>query len=513
MKLLRQVFSVLFVLAGPAGAQTGPCEAGKARLVAKLSADMRARQAQIDGLLVIKKEHGVLPSILRAIKGKKLEEDKIFISAVPKLLDEAVRSRKTLKAFLEEIKKEEAGRVPALLKSVFLSCGQNGCSNGLDYSGVADCITVFGGLALQPLLDGMSGLNAVQKEDVLNLMPSVEPQCPKAVLDGALADPVFRVRSAALNVFKKNCAPSDFHQRLNGLLAGETNPEFLLSLLEQAPDESGQGPRVYDRLIRLVQDKRIPVDMAFGKLCTVMAGETLDASALDMQFWLNAFESHKARQGCLAEHIFLKAAQEDQLVKIRRLFVEAAEHRYRFSSEQMLFDQTSGASSFWDSIPGADEKMLALFKKRLSIRALRVWRSAPDTPLGERLLLTQWLGGDMSAQLPRKLRLKIEVSSPSGVVSAAEQDVALDRPFLFTLRPLVPDFPEISYKGTAYFDAGKLSYGISWFTVGLKPSPAACNPMIPLTGALAMDLFVQEKKYRWKLSLVPAVNGAVGGLN
>ena len=214
---------------------------------------------------------------------------------------------------------------------------------------------------------------------------------------------MFRVRSAALAVSRRNCPPADFQRSLESLLARETDPELLLFLLEQVSGEAGRNAWRYDELIRLTQSGRIPADKAFGLLCSAtVSGEKPDAAVLDVPFWWNVFETHESRRACLVQNLFLRLDQERQLSQLRRLFTEAAGHRYGFGSTQGLYGPASPRpSSYWDSIPAAADQMLALFKAHLGPRAMRAWDEAPETPLGARLLLGRWLGNDPAGLLPR----------------------------------------------------------------------------------------------------------------
>ena len=404
------------------------------------------------------------------------------------------------------MEQEEAGRVPARLKSLFLSCGPNGCRDGLTPQDVEDFVVAVGEPAIQALLDGFGGLDAAKKENVLHLLLRVDPRpCPKAVLQGALSDPVFRVRSAALGVSRHNCPPGDYQKSLETLVARETDPEFLLSLLEQASGEGGRNAWRRNELIRLVQGGRIPVDRAFGQLCSAtLSAERPDAAALNVPFWLSVFETHESRRGCLVQNLFLGVEQDRQLEQLRRLLTEAAHHRYGFGSVQGLYGPVSPRPfPYWDSVPGAADQMLALFEARLGPRAMRAWERAPETPLGVKLLLSRWLGSDPAGRLPGELRLRIEVRSPSAVVSAGERNVPLGMPFQFALPPLTPGFQDVDYRGTVYFDAARLSFGIRDFVVGLEPSGAGFAPMVPVDGRFETRLRSQGKEHLWKISLSP----------
>ena len=147
--------------------------------------------------------------------------------------------------------------------------------------------------------------------------------------------------------------------------------------------------------------------------------------------------------------------------------------------------------------------MLALFKARLGPRAMRAWDEAPETPLGAKLLLSQWLGNDPAALIPGKLRLRIEVRSPTGVVSSGERDVLLGQAFRFSLPPIAPGFQEVDYRGTVFFDSVRLSFGIRDFIVGLHPSGAGFAPVIPVDGRFETRLRSQGKEHLWRISLGP----------
>ncbi len=482
----------------PANPGTPAEQAGKARLVEKLEAGIRDDQKSIDELRAFLRKGGRVPPSgpgPYAIDPAELGRH---------ALDASIRHQGSWRVFLGVVEQEEAGRIPARLKSLFLSCGPHGCRDGLTPQDVEDFVVAAGAPALQALLDGFGGLDAAKKENVLHLLLRADPRpCPKGVLQGALSDPVFRVRSAALGVSRHNCPPGDFQQSLETLLARETDPELLLSLLEQASGEGGRNAWRRNELIRLVQGGRIPVDRAFGQLCSVtVPGEEPDAAALDVPFWLNVFETHESRRGCLVQNLFLGVEQDRQLEQLRRLLTEAASHRYGFGSVLGLYGPGSPRPfPYWDSIPGAADQMLASFEAGLDPQVLRAWERAPETPLGVKLLLSRWLGNDAAGRLPGTLRLRIEVRSPSAVVSAGERDVQLGKPFQFALPSLTPGFQDVDYRGTVFFDPVRLSFGIRDFIVGLEPSGAGFAPMVPVDGRFETRLRSQGKEHLWKISL------------
>ena len=173
---------------------------------------------------------------------------------------------------------------------------------------------------------------------------------------------------------------------------------------------------------------------------------------LDVPFWRNVFETHESRRACLVENLFLGLDQERQLAELRRLFSEAAGYRYGFGSVQGLYGPAApGPASYWDSIPSAAERMLALFKARLGPRTMRRWEEAPDTPLGAKLLLGQWLGNDPAGRLPRKLRLRdrgafrVRASFPR-----ASSTSSSDSRSGSSLPPLSPGFREVNYRGNGH---------------------------------------------------------------
>ena len=508
-EMMRRLFALVMLAllaciahAAPQAATAADYQAGKVRLIQALDKNLLDRQKQIDELRVYIKKYGKSPPP---------DEDRqaMRFSIDPQhLLEDAVRHQQEQRVFLELVKQEDAARLPALLKTIFLSCDQGACQHQLDYSTTEDLIAAYGNLALQPLLDGFKSLDAPRRESVLNLLLRIEPlQCPVSNLDRALLDPVFRVRAASLNVYKKNCSSEVFNQRLAQLLAKETEPDFLLYLLDQLPDEGVQNTQVYNRLIRLTQEKRIPADKALTKLCAAsMRVAKLDAPALRLPFWLGVFDTQKSRQACLIENLFLKFDQEQHLLQLHELFRSAAEHRYHFSATQGLYGlKPSGQGSYWDAIPGADEAMLGLFQTHVSPASLGVWSKLPDATLGEKLLLTRWIGGDVRAMLPAMMQLQLEVRSPSGsVVSTGNQRVSLGQPFQFTLPPLVPDFQEVRYQGAVVFDPDQLAFRIKPLIVGLKPAGAGFEAVVPANGAFETDLLLQQQKYRWRIRLTPA---------
>jgi hypothetical protein len=473
---------------------------GKARLVEVLRAGLREDRQRVEALRGIPGLNGKTPPAdrqARALDPAELRRN---------LLDAAARRERALRALLGAVEQEDASLVPARLTSLFLSCGPHGCRDGLLPQDVDEFIVAFGAPALQPLLDVFGTLDASKKESVLRLLLRVEPGlCPKAVLEGALSDPVFRVRSAALEASRRNCAPAGFQRSLEALLARETDPEFLLYLLEQVSREGGRNAWRYDELIRLVQGGRIPAEKAFGQLCSaILSGEKPDATDLNVPFWLEVFETHASRRACLVQNLFLGLDQERPLAQLRRLFLEAAGNRYLFGSVEGLYGPAAAKpASYWDSIPGADERMLALFQAHLGPRAMRAWKDAPETPLGVKLLLGRWLGEDPAALLPRTLRLRIEVRSTDDVVSAAAREVTLDRPFGFVLPPLAPGFQEVGYRGTVWFDSVRLCFGIRDFVVGLRPAGAGFAPVIPVDGLFRASLISQGKTFVWEIRVSP----------
>jgi hypothetical protein len=495
------LLALAVAVGGRANLEAPAEQPGKARLVETLEAGIREDQKRIDDLRAPLRPGAKEPSPGPgpwALDPVELRRN---------VLSASLRHRDTLSALLGIVEQEESGRIPARLKSLFLSCGPHGCRDGLTFQETEDFIVAFGAPALQALLGGFGGLDSAKKESVLHLLLRVDPQpCPEAVLKEALLDPVFRVRSAALAACRRNCAPADFQRSLEGLLARETDPDLLLYLLEQASGEAGRNAWRYDELIRLVQSGRIPADKAFGQLCSAtVSGEKPDAAVLDVPFWRNVFETHESRRACLVQNLFLRLDQERQLVPLRRLFTEAAGHRYGFGSVRGLYGPASPTPpSYWNSIPAAADQMLALFKAHLGQQAMRAWEKAPETPLGARLLLNQWLGNDPAGRLQGKLRLRIEVRSPAGVVSSGERDVLLGQPFRFSLPPLAPGFQEVDYWGAVFFDSVRLTFGIRDFVVGLQPSGAGFAPVIPVDGRFETRLRSQGKEHLWRISLEPA---------
>ena len=324
--------------------------AGKARLVEKLQAGIRDDQKRIDELRAFPGKGGKLPTPVQgpfAIDPEELRRN---------VLDDAMRRQGAWRAFLGVVEQEEADRVPARLRALYLSCGPRGCRDGLTLPDVEDFVAAFGLPALQALLDGFGDLDAAKKESVLNLLLRVDPPlCPNAVLDRALSDPVFRVRAAALGACRRNCAPGAFQKSLETLLARESDPEFLLYLLELVAGESGRNAWRYDALIRLVQDGRIPAGKAFGQLCSAsLSGQKPDAAT--GRPVLAGTSSRPPRRGepAWSRTCFSRLDQERHLVQLGRLLTEAAEHRYGFGSVRGLYGPASPrASSYWDSIPGS----------------------------------------------------------------------------------------------------------------------------------------------------------------
>lgn len=472
-----------------AGEPVDAFQAGKTRLVNKLEASIKGYQKDADDLQA-------------AIAGK----TDLQLSIDPKqFLSEMTKRLELQRIFLAAINKEDAHHIPDLLAANYKSCDQGVCQNGVDASLLDDAIVAFGTIALQPLLDNLQAFPASKKEGVLNLTLQVEPrQCPSVILDTSLRDTEFRVRAAALKVYKNNCAVDEFFQRLDQLLAAETNPEFLIYLLDEVPEGSAESTRFHNVLLRLIQEKRIPVDAGFTKLCAAAINVVkLDADAIDIPFWLDVFATQPLRQSCLIDILFLKFSQEKHLIKLRPLLRAAAEHRYHFGAEQNLYGVTQVSHlAYWDSISGADEKMLAVFQQQLNRKTLRAWAGATDTSLGEKLLLARWLGDDPTKLLPHPLKLQIEVRSSAGIVVATTtQEVRLNQPFVFTIAPQSPGFQEINYRGTVRFDKDKLDFMIENFIVGLSPAGAGFTPTIPVAGSFKTDLLVHQEKLQWKITI------------
>lgn len=483
-------------------AQAAPLQeedAGKARLVQKLEADLVENQKQIDELRGYIARYGKKPPPDQDRQAMRFAIDP------QRALEGALQRQRDQRAFLDLIRQTDARQVPALLTAVLLSCEQGACQHRMNYLTAEDLIATFGTPALQPLLGSFKTLDAPRRESTLNLLLRIKPlQCPTGLLDRALGDAVFRVRAVALSVYRQNCTYAAFEQRLDQLLARETDAESLLYLLDQVPDEGEQSGRVYNRLIRLVQDKRIPADKALGKLCSqTMSAARLDVAVLNIPFWLDVFEAHPPRQGCLVEHLFLKLNQDRHLRQLRGLFRAAAEHRYRFSAVLGLYGTASPAlPAYWNAIPGADEKMLTLFREHLSRSTLRAWFA--DATSGEKLLLTKWLGQDLSRVVPGHLQLHLEVRSPANaVVSSTIQNVRLGQPFQFTLTSKAAGLQEVRYDGTVRLDHENLRYRIKPMVIGLKPAGAGFEAEIPVTGSFETELLLRQEKYRWRIWLTP----------
>lgn len=475
--------------------------AGKVRLLSKLETDLAESRKQADELRAYLRKYGSKPPPAD-------DRQALRFSIDPQLLlNTALQRQQEQQEFLEIVRQTDARQIPDLLKAVLLSCEQGRCLHRLDYSAAEEAIAAFGAPALQPLLDSFKTLDMPRKESSLNLLLRIVPrQCPNTVLSQALNDQVFRVRAASLNVYKHNCTASAFEQSLNTLLERETDSSHLVYLLDQIPEDTGQNSMVFQRLIGLVQGRRIALDQAFGKLCSAaMSQAALNVNQLDIPFWWKVFEANPARQGCLIENLFLKVDQEKSLRQLRPLFQSAVAHRYRFNAVQGLSGPATMPPGSWDAIPDADAQMLSVFEHRLSAATKREWLA--DAAMGEKLLLTQWLGQDVQGALPGRLQLHLEVRSPAGeIVSSTTQLVRLGQPFQFTLAPRVNSFQEIRYDGTVNFDAKRLQYRINPLVVGLKPSGAGFEANIPVTGSFETDLLLRQQKYRWRIKLTSATN-------
>jgi len=506
LKVDLVAFIVLSLLActlraGTPAEKPEPLQAGKILLLARLETHILESQKQIDELRALIGKSG------KAASPAWNNHPPEFSVDAPHRLEQAVARQKRQRAMLALIKKEDAGRVPTLLETLFLPCDRRVCQNLVPYWEVEDSIAAFGALALQPLLVHFQTLDTQRKESILRLVLQIEPgQCPTAVLDDALTETWLPVRLLSLNVYKHNCAADVFIRRLERLFLAETDPEFLLHLLNQMPNESWKMPRLHNRLIQLAQEQRIPLYRAFEKLCNMPADAiTLNADALDISFWLQAFEAATSRRSCLIGHLFLHLDQEKQLNPLHSLFREAADHRYRFNSISTLSGFTTPSPyAYWDMLHGADQRFLTLLQTHLSNNTLNAWRHAPDATWGEILLLSQWLGEDTASLFPKRLRLRLEVRNPANkVVSDGTEEVTLGQPFDFTLSPRGADFQTIRYEGVLSFNPGTLNYTIKDFLVELNPAGVMFDISVPATGHFETDLIQQQKKFRWKISLLP----------
>jgi hypothetical protein len=263
-------------------------QTGKIRLLARLEARILENQKQIDQLRVLIQKYG--KEAPPAQNNQALE----YSIDTPHDLEQAVARQKRQLAILSLIKKEDAGRVPALLETLFLPCDQGDCDTSL-YWEVEDSIAAFGTLALQPLLPRFQTLDTQRQWSVLRLLLQIQPrQCPTAVLDYALTETWLPIRLASLSIYKQNCAVDLYLRRLERLFVSETEAEFLLYLLNQMPRESWKKPQIQNHLIQLAQQQRIPFYQVFEQLCNLPADAiTLDADALDISFWLVCHEERR----------------------------------------------------------------------------------------------------------------------------------------------------------------------------------------------------------------------------
>jgi hypothetical protein len=440
VKVFLTLCSALLLVASgqayPQGSDTAELRAGKARVVERLETTIRTIQEE-----------------QKQIGPQRHKPAQKEVPPLPREMRESLdhwaqASIAAQRAMLKTIQRTPAQQVPTLLADTFLSCSWAQCPDSLDPHSIETLITAFGVPALQLLLDRFHGADALKKEAILYaLLRFAPPQCSASFLDDALRDPAFGIRAAAIRVYGKNCPEPAFHERLDRLLAQETNPEFLLHLLDEARQGSGLSAWAYDRLIRFAQDSRIPAAQALKRLCTEPAGTAgMPTAAIDVPFWLEVYDTNPQGRRCLVRHLFLKLGQEAQLIQLRRIFRAALDHRYGLSAVQGMSGTASPRQpAYWNAFGEDDQRLLTLFQARLSRPTMLAWMREPATSLGEKMLLARWLGEAPTALLPTTVRLRLEVRSASGaLVSATVQTVRRDQPFGFTLAPAAAGFQQIN---------------------------------------------------------------------
>ncbi len=429
-----------------------------------------------------------------------------FTVPVETVIAGAERQLASTRHFLQLIQQRPASALPTFLSGLFLSCQNGTCTEDVTSDTVDDSIADFGIPALRLVLAELPKLDTWRKETALLLTLKVEPlTCPTPVLQTALDDTVFRVRAAALRVFRKNCTEAAFVQALNQLLASEQNHNFLMALLDEVPSESTQAAPFRNRLFQLAQQKRIPVELAFSRVCDASKSAiVLETEAILVPFWLKTFATYPLQRSCILEHIFLKLRNDKQLSQLRPLFHSAAEGQYGFSATQGLYGQTASADAAnWGGVPSLAEALLQVMQKYLRRETLKTWLAAPETSLGEQLLLQRWLG-IAKPELPTQWQINLEVTAPDKTrVAAGAQAVKLGIPFAFTVPPLSSAFQTIAYSGTLIFDAEKLRLKVPDLIVGLQPAGAGFAATIPLTGRFSTTLTIAGQPYVWTLWAVP----------
>lgn len=438
-----------------------------------------------------------------------------FSMSLQELLKTATEKKRALEEFQKLIEQTRASEIPALLGQGFRSCKQGRCNHRLEFDDVTAFIASFGGQALQPLLSDLKNFDPFAKETLLFLLLRTKPSsCPDEILNSALLDPTFRVRSAALSVIGRNCPKALYQEKFQFLLARENESESILSLLDlyrRSHLSGGNEPtsELFRIAVRLFQEKKLRVEQDLSWLCGLgiqLNGKIEGLPEANIPFWLDAFERHPhpTKRSCIVETLFLNLQSREQLLQLRRVFNEAARYHYGFQAIASLHESKGSPAEpeYWGSIPNRAKELLSRFQEKLQESDWKKWMEEPGTRLGEKLLLSKWLNQDPIDLLPDKLRLKIQVfSQERELLSKAEVEAELGKDFQASGKPIALDFPIIEYRGQLALDAERLTFKIHRFLVGLKPAGAMFDATIPISGAFETPLRMNQKPYLWRVEL------------
>lgn len=490
IRLSYLLFALLLLCTWPAQAATlAELSAAQQQLVSHLKSE------------IAKSEAGEKDLRAQMKTGKPLE----YAIDPQKLLTVVAEQRKGLKQFLQKVSAAQPAALPSTLAEMRLSCTQGRCESGLDLHSFEDALIAYGPLVLPSLQASWPKLDEYGQESLIYLSGRFTPsECRSSWLDEILnTASVHRVRFAALRVVKNTCLIGELWPRLDAALAKEQNPELLLALLDLVEDTLPQSATYRRRLIEMTEQGRIPLDMAFPKICTEPAPKLeLVQRPINSAFWLAAYQKNPNRQMCLVNALFVQIANPQTLSELTPVLSDAASHLYGFTATDTMSGRvTHPYLTQWNSRPGLDMAMLSTFRANIPPSTLITWLNQPGMDLGNRLLLTNWLTQDPRGLLADPLSFTITVSTPEGqLVSQHTAPVSLDTYFDFTI-PSTGDFPAIQYQGTLQFNGSDLHYVINNFLVGLQPAAAGFSATIPLLGKYTIDLIAQGKPYRWSLSV------------
>lgn len=462
--------------------------ADKARFISKMETDVQKLRAEIEAL--------------------RANEDARIRAMVEAAAIYSARQLRALERLLRTIRNTAPEKLPDLLVGEFLTCTEKPCDVE-----VRDLVVTFGDSAVQELLVRLPLSTQRQKEASLDLLLHTRPRrCPIATLDQMLLDPAPRVGMAALNTLRLNCEPAAYIARLEQMLARESDPERLVAFLDQASRSPEHKAYANNQLILMAQSRRIAPDLALRQLCPDRTGAIdFDAGRLDAPFWVEVFgDKNQLYKGCVIERFLLRLTSAHQLEQMRDVFRSAAAYRYHFgatASGGMARRRSTPEVSHWREVRGADDKFLERVRTELSPSAMRAWLAAPDTSLGERLLLSRWLGIAASA-LPKKWLLRVtvstEASSGGETVATGEQVVSLGQPFALAISPTTTALSAIPHRGTATLDLESLQFEVKNFHVELWPGGGAqYDAIFPIGGRHSQSLLVKQKAFVWTIELIP----------